>query len=217
MNIGPTIKKLRRQRGWSQMELAEQIGTDSGNISRMERGQNFRLDFMMSIAKAFNLRPSEFLNLAEDLEQLIEVSSTPMRVTHQIPLLQWDVAYSLATQKKAIPIETISDWISCPGTVGRDTIALRVEGNSMVATHAGKKSYPSGSIIFVDPDKEYGSGATVIAALPEPGILTFKEYIEDSGRIFLRSIDSQIPTMELPEGAEVFGAIAGTYIEEDGY
>ena len=39
MPLGERIKQLRRERGWSQGELATQLGGDPGQISRYETGK----------------------------------------------------------------------------------------------------------------------------------------------------------------------------------
>lgn len=38
MEIGPLIRRARRARGWTLEELANNVGTDTGNLSRLERG-----------------------------------------------------------------------------------------------------------------------------------------------------------------------------------
>jgi len=49
-----TIIELRKEKGWSQKELAEKIGTQQSAISRLESGiYNPSLTFLSKIAKAF--------------------------------------------------------------------------------------------------------------------------------------------------------------------
>lgn len=51
-----TIIKERQERGWSQADLAEAIGTRQPVISRLERGEgNPSLQTLKRIAKAFDL------------------------------------------------------------------------------------------------------------------------------------------------------------------
>jgi transcriptional regulator with XRE-family HTH domain len=50
--IGRNIAKTRRQRGWSQLELAQMMGIDKMTISRIERGlSNFAIGTLESLAK----------------------------------------------------------------------------------------------------------------------------------------------------------------------
>ena len=53
--IGQRICDLRKQAGLSQAELAEKIGINSNNISRIEHGRyNVGFDMLQKIAEAFN-------------------------------------------------------------------------------------------------------------------------------------------------------------------
>jgi transcriptional regulator with XRE-family HTH domain len=64
--IGARIAQLRRSRGLSQTELADQIDSEKQNISRLERGLvNPGIFFLYKISAAFNLTLTELLNLNE--------------------------------------------------------------------------------------------------------------------------------------------------------
>jgi len=55
LEIAYQILQLRKQKKMSQAELARKIGTKQSNIARMEIGQqNFTIDTLQKIAKAFN-------------------------------------------------------------------------------------------------------------------------------------------------------------------
>ena len=55
--IGHRIYELRKKAGLSQAELAEKIGINSNNISRIEHGRyNVGFDMLQKIAEAFNSR-----------------------------------------------------------------------------------------------------------------------------------------------------------------
>lgn len=55
LKIGYKINKARKERGMSQRELAEEIGTAQSNISRIEKGdQNISSELLYKIAKALN-------------------------------------------------------------------------------------------------------------------------------------------------------------------
>ncbi len=51
--IGDRIADLRTKRGWTQQRLAEEVGTNQGNIARIESGKyNITLDRLQEIAGA---------------------------------------------------------------------------------------------------------------------------------------------------------------------
>jgi len=55
LEIAYQILQLRKQKKMSQAELAKKIGTKQSNVARMEIGkQNFTIDTLQKIAKAFN-------------------------------------------------------------------------------------------------------------------------------------------------------------------
>ena len=65
--LGEVIRELRKARGWTQEELAHRVGSDAGNISRLERGiQGASESTLRAIAKAFDLRLSDLYGIAEE-------------------------------------------------------------------------------------------------------------------------------------------------------
>ena len=54
--LGKRIKELRRERNLSQEKLAENIGIDPNNLSRIENGKNYpSAETIVKIANAFNI------------------------------------------------------------------------------------------------------------------------------------------------------------------
>ena len=61
MRVGQKIKALRKDRGWSQGELAEKVGIKAQNISRYEKGHVSPRDSTLAVfAEAFDVPLSEF-------------------------------------------------------------------------------------------------------------------------------------------------------------
>ena len=66
--IGSRLRKLRKEHGLTQAELARQIGIQQSDLSRMEKGEyRVSLDNLFKILSAFDLRISEFF--ADHLER----------------------------------------------------------------------------------------------------------------------------------------------------
>jgi SOS-response transcriptional repressor LexA len=84
----------------------------------------------------------------------------------------------------------------------------------MTSTVAGARSYPHGTIIFVDPERAYAVGSRVIVRLPNSSETTFKVYTEDAGQAYLKPINSQYPTLPMPKGAVICGVVIGSYLPE---
>ena len=60
--FGRNVRDLRKAKGWSQEELADQAGLHRTYISIIERGlKNVSIDNIETIAKALGASPSELL------------------------------------------------------------------------------------------------------------------------------------------------------------
>ncbi|MCF7521586.1 helix-turn-helix domain-containing protein [Neisseria sp. ZJ106] len=70
MNIGTAIHYLRKQRGWTQQQLADFANTSKSNISNLENGnQGYSPAILQYLAKAFGCSVSQIFLLAEQLEK----------------------------------------------------------------------------------------------------------------------------------------------------
>lgn len=66
MKIGEAIRQMRKARGLTLEYVAGEIGADTGNLSRVERGQqNHTPEMIDNLAKVFGVRVSEIYALAE--------------------------------------------------------------------------------------------------------------------------------------------------------
>jgi SOS-response transcriptional repressor LexA len=75
------------------------------------------------------------------------------------------------------------------------------------------KSYPEGCIIFVDPMRRSpNSGERIIAKLEGANQVTFKTYMEDAGRCWLKPLNPQHPPIMDP--FRVLGTVIGKW-EDD--
>ncbi|TFY95925.1 peptidase S24 [Pseudomonas nabeulensis] len=104
-------------------------------------------------------------------------------------------------------------WLSCPVPISDSGYALRVLGDSMTNPGPGR-SYPTGCIIFVDPEAEANTGDRVIARVPRTNEATFKVLVEDAGRQFLKPINPQYPIIDITEETHICGKVVGSFIPE---
>ena len=59
LDLADEVFELRMERGWTQAELAEQVGTAQANISRLENGlANPTFDFLEKLSEAFGTQLS---------------------------------------------------------------------------------------------------------------------------------------------------------------
>lgn len=76
--VGATVRRLRKQRGWTIQELANEIGSDVGNLSRLERGmQGFSDATLDSLAAALGVPVSVlFITPKQELSVVKEAGAT---------------------------------------------------------------------------------------------------------------------------------------------
>ncbi|WYU84238.1 helix-turn-helix transcriptional regulator [Paenibacillus sp. FSL H8-0283] len=66
--VGNRIRALRKQRGWTQEQLAEKANLHYSYLSSLERGgRNMSLESLGKIIEAFEINPIQILNFADTL------------------------------------------------------------------------------------------------------------------------------------------------------
>jgi SOS-response transcriptional repressor LexA len=129
----------------------------------------------------------------------------------KVPLIFWVQAG--AWSEENVEHYDGDTWLSCPVPISQSGYALKVLGDSMTNYGPGK-SYPTGCIIFVDPEAEAKTGDRVIARVPRTNEATFKVLVEDAGRQFLRPINTQYPIFDITEETHICGKVVGAFIPE---
>lgn len=98
--------------------------------------------------------------------------------------------------------------------VGSRAYALRVAGDSMENPN-GRPTYPQGSIIIVDPDREARQGSAVIVRLEDSKEATFKQLVIEGGKHFLKPLNPRYPIMQIEGNVSICGVVIQTVIDED--
>lgn len=150
-------------------------------------------------------QPKGWLDKDHSPAQKISDNYSQYNINTGVPLIHWEQL----TKPQA---HAIAPLIPCPGDHGPNTFATRVKDNTMTAQYG--RSYPEGSIIFIDPDqaKEAKSGDRVFAVI-EGTIPSFKQYGESDGQRYLQSINLQYPIITRP--FEIKGLVIGCWIPEN--
>ena len=131
----------------------------------------------------------------------------------KVPLISWVQAGAWCEAISNIEGYDPDSWLSCPVPMSSHGYALKVKGDSMTNPGPGR-SYPTGCIIFVDPEAEAKAGDRVIARVPRTNEATFKILAEDAGRKFLRPINPQYPIIDITEETHICGKVVGAFIPE---
>lgn len=175
MGISQNIKRLRKQAGMTQVELAEKLDVARSTITQWETGWSSpRMGMVQKLAGVFGVTSAEMLAEPTDLPD----GAMPVRGTSaMVPLRVLG-----ATHAGERMDEDESDYmVEFPRSVAErhpGCFALRVEGDCM------NRRYPEGCHIMVDPNMEPRNGSAVVAEF-EDGRSVLRNYLRGSSTLML--------------------------------
>lgn len=132
-------------------------------------------------------------------------------VQARVALISWVQAGKFDEARDVYAVGDGEDWYPMPKKAGINTYCLRVEGDSMSAQYG--KTYPAGCIIFIDPDQRSpANGQRVIAKLEGSDEVTFKVFVTEAGKSFLKPLNPQYPPIY--DAFQIIGTVIGKW-EDD--
>lgn len=217
MDIGQRIREARKARGLTLEALANQVDTDTGNLSRLERGKQGASQELLTkifsalqlgVADVEHIRPkSTNPELAYNWDNLVPATAEDNRARKGYPLISWVIAGGWArSPDHHHPAD--AEWISSTESAGANGFWLKVRGDSM--TCAGNPSFPEGSLILVRPESEIISGKYYVVEMLDSGEMTFKQYVEDAGIKYLRPLNPGYRTIEIDGNCRFIGRVIDT-------
>ncbi|MEN8821967.1 MAG: XRE family transcriptional regulator [Abyssibacter sp.] len=213
MTIGDRVRAERKQKGWSQEALASRAGVSQGTIGNLEshsRGGAYDTIKAVSHALGVNdtwLRSGDGPKYAAGTQEASNVSEGP-HMRGRVPLISWVRAGNWDTAYDPLEPGDAEDWLFCNSSHGPNTYALRVEGDSMTSPYG--RSYPHGCIIFVDPSRRSpDNGARIIAKLEGTDEVTFKQFVQEGSRTYLKPLNPQ--HLPITEPFKVLGTVLGKW------
>lgn len=221
MALGKNIKALREARGLTLEQLESLSGVDLGTISALEVRDSKRSLYAPALARALGVALEDLLatgahlllspNTNDQQKHLASNVSAAPDVRGRVPLISWVQAGMWNDAVDVYEPGYAEQWIPVLKNGSPNAYALRVRGDSMTAAHG--KSYPDGCIIIIDPQqKSPSSGARVIARMKGSGDVTFKVYVEEDSRRWLKPLNPQHPPIS--DEFEVIGTVTAKYEPE---
>lgn len=233
--IAARAKAARKYAKMTQRQAEAASGVKQASISKIERGDTTRTMSLIALARIYRCDPNWLdtgdgpapwdpvqirksrINAFEP-EPLYRVVRVPPEVPtyapgtpDTVPLISWLQASKWEKEGK----QAADRWIPCIASHSADhTYALRVQGDSMTSATGQLKSYPEGSIIFVDTTLQApNDGERVIARVEDGSQVTFKEFKQQDDRRWLLPLN---PKHE-PIRADfvVLGTVIGKWEDED--
>ncbi|MDY0136370.1 MAG: S24 family peptidase [Thiomicrospira sp.] len=108
----------------------------------------------------------------------------------RVPIISWVQAGHAAEAVDLYEPGHADDWIQPTCHTKAHTYALRVQGDSMAP------DFKQGMILIVEPEMDYCCGDFVIAKNGDDEA-TFKQYIRDAGKEYLKPLNPQYPIIEI--------------------
>jgi len=89
MNIGENIKKVRKEKGMLQKQVAVEIGLDQSNYNKIENGQRQpSIEVLYKLAKLFGMTTDQLINLEEGMPNEVVIEDEPLvqqiKLIHQL-------------------------------------------------------------------------------------------------------------------------------------
>lgn len=189
MDIGPSIRKARKAKGWTLEELANAVETDTGNLSRLERGlQGVSQDLLNKILTALGMT----ISLGSQDSQADSVQAPSEADYALIPQL---------TAKGSSGNGYLNDHIEVKGGLAFKRDWLRRMGlkaeNLRVAYNHGESNWPTltdGEVVLIDVSCRDPANGKMFALHDADQQMIFKRLIREiTGGWLIRS-DNQDKT-----------------------
>ena len=212
MEIGQIIRNARKAKKLSLEQLANQVDSDTGNLSRLERGQQGttpeKLKRIMEVLGIKLAQVGQGMDSPQDSGMSnVQMALQPSRGPKDYPLISWVIAGEWAESCDNFHPGDAETWIASVENAGPNGFWLDVKGDSM--TCSGNPNFPEGSRILVQPEADLISGKYYVIKL-ESGESTFKQYIEDAGHKYLRPLNPNYRTIEIDRPFKVIGRVVDT-------
>jgi SOS-response transcriptional repressor LexA len=195
MALGARVRQRRTELGFSQGELSAKVGhkISQVGISNLESRDSGSSRFSAELAIALKVNRN-WLEKGRAPKSIDANTEGAHALEGKVPLISWVQAGTW--QPAADPFQPgEGEPVDSPLAVKEGMYALTVRGDSMF-NPMGPKSYPDGCRIFVNPAmRNPNNGDRVIAKIDGEDEVTFKVFVKDGSRVFLRPLNPQYPVI----------------------
>jgi SOS-response transcriptional repressor LexA len=236
-SIGKRALAARKNANMTQKQAQAASGVNQSSISKIERGDTVRSANMLALARAYGADP-HWLDSGDGpppwdpayiahARYLLNEPTGPYRVSHippvspafnpntpgTVPVITWEDAGHWGVRPASHQSKP-ERWIPCIAHHSLDTYALRMRGNSMTANNGQLKSYPPGSLVFVDTRlKTPEDGQRIIARIDETSEVTCKVFKHEDGKRWLLPLNPRHDPIR--DAFTVLGTVIGKWEDED--
>ncbi|HDY4931569.1 TPA: LexA family transcriptional regulator [Yersinia enterocolitica] len=186
--------------------IARALKISSKGVSKWFNGESIpRPAKMQELAKFLKVDPV-WLQLGINPNGDSNVSYVgKKKTTNEFPLISWVSAGGWLEAVEPYRKDEIDVWPETTVDASESSFWLRVKGDSM--TSPTGFTVPEGMIILVDPEKEAVSGKLVVAKLENENEATFKQYMTDAGRKYLKALNPHHPPTIINGNCKIIGVV----------
>lgn len=189
------------QAGFTKAALAKAAGKTAAAVTHWLNGSSreIKSDSAAGIQKLTNYS-AVWIATGEGPKFVDVANTSPVESRKKVPLISWIQAGSWGDVEDFFNVGEADEWVQtydCTPT--NNAFALRVEGDSMTNPNPEDISFPSGSLIIVDPNQQASAGHYVVAKDVQTQRATFKKLMHDGGRWFLKPLNPAYPTIEIDD------------------
>lgn len=200
MTFAENLKKLRKEKGYSQVRLAGELGVVQGCVANWEAGtRQPKVSDLGKIARILGVSISSLAGV--NIPKGMQFFSNTTGETDKMPLFSSHISAGFPSPADDYVEKrlNLNDLLIKNDTA---TFFVRVSGDSMI-----EASIHDGDILVVDKSKKPVSGSIIIAVLN--GELTVKRVMKSRGRLYLVPENKEYSKIEVTEDAEflVWGVV----------
>lgn len=209
----------KKQLGLSQQSLGDLMDISQGAVGHYLNGRNaLNLEAAKRFAKHLKCRIGDFSQrLQKDLEQYAftlqehpgdNVEEAPNHYgTRKAPIISSIQAGQFSSAVDIYPVGQGEDYEAVPAGASENSFWMRVKGFSMISSIPGSDSFPPGTLIHVDPERQWEYGDFVVAKLDESEEATFKQIVEDAGRKYLTPLNDSYDKIQINGNCRIVGKV----------
>lgn len=217
MNWTDLVKARIKEIGMTQEKLAELIEVTPGGMGHwLNKRREPSLSQIAKILKAVSL-DSLLLHSDGTLEYPDEAISnvvhtkSPIAYQKKFPVISYVQAGVWTEALELCMSSSTDEWYETTERTSDRCFWLRVQGDSM--TSPAGTSFPEGTLVLVDTEKDFQNGSFVVAKLTDVNEATFKKLVIDAGQKFLRPLNSAYPTMPINGDCRIIGVVVDAKIK----
>ncbi|MCG6228748.1 LexA family protein [Vibrio furnissii] len=211
MNWTDLVKARLKDVGMTQEKLAELVEVTPGGMGHWLNQR--REPSLTQIAKILSVLNLDTLTLHSDgtLEYPDEgwsnLSKIDIQPTYQksFPVLSSVQAGAWTEACEPYTLNEISEWYETTERTSERCFWLRVEGDSM--TSATGVSFPEGTMVLVDTERDHQNGSLVVAKLTDVNEATFKKLVIDAGQKYLRPLNPTYLPIAINGNCKIIGVV----------